>query len=140
MKKIVLYAADDGVEFLNENECMLYKKYAINGNHDDIDMWKSVISDSGFIDIRDNYDLIYMNDVKPILISGLDQDSDKVNKYIDVVNKNSNVDEFNDLKEEIETSFNASECKIDDYNSEINFENIIQNTKDEDIIEEFMKL
>ena len=69
-----------------------------------------------------------------------DKYSDKVNKYIDVVNKNSNVDEFNDLKEEIETSFNASECKIDDYNNEINFENIIQNTKDEDIIEEFMKL
>ena len=30
MKKIVLYAANDGVEFLNENECMLYEKYAIN--------------------------------------------------------------------------------------------------------------
>ena len=30
MKKIVLYAADDGVEFLNENECKLYEKYAIN--------------------------------------------------------------------------------------------------------------
>ena len=44
------------------------------------------------------------------------------------------------LKEEIETSFNSSECKLDDYNSEINFENIIQNTKDDDIIEEFMKL
>ena len=69
-----------------------------------------------------------------------DKYSNKVNKYIDVVNKNSNVDEFNDIKEEIETSFNSSECKIDDYNSEINFENIIQNTKDEDIIEEFMKL
>ena len=55
----------------------------IHGNHDDIDMWKSVISDSGFIDIRDNYDLIYMNDVKPILISGLDQDSDKVNKFLE---------------------------------------------------------
>ncbi len=60
-----------------------YKKYAINGNHDDIDMWKSVISDSGFVDIRDSYDLIYMNDVKPILISGLDQDSDKVNKFLE---------------------------------------------------------
>ena len=46
-------------------------------------MWKSVISDSGFIDIRDSYDLIYMNDVKPILISGLDQDSDKVNKFLE---------------------------------------------------------
>lgn len=30
MKKIILYAANDGVEFLNENECMLYEKYAIN--------------------------------------------------------------------------------------------------------------
>ena len=30
MKKIVLYAANDGVEFLNENECILYEKYAIN--------------------------------------------------------------------------------------------------------------
>ena len=69
-----------------------------------------------------------------------DKYSNKVNKYMDVVNKNSNVDEFNDIKEEIETSFNSSECKLDDYNSEINFENIIQNTKDEDIIEEFMKL
>ena len=30
MKKIVLYAANDGVEFLNENECILYEEYAIN--------------------------------------------------------------------------------------------------------------
>ena len=30
MKKIVLYSADDGVEFLNENECILYEEYAIN--------------------------------------------------------------------------------------------------------------
>ena len=69
-----------------------------------------------------------------------DKYADKVNKYIDVVNKNSNVDEFNDIKEEIESGFNSSECKLDDYNNEISFENIIQNTKDDDIIDEFMKL
>ena len=29
MKKKVIYIADDGVEFYNEDECKLYEKYAI---------------------------------------------------------------------------------------------------------------
>ena len=43
MKKIVLYDADDGVEFLNENECMLYEKYAIT-----FSTWSTVKIKSNF--------------------------------------------------------------------------------------------
>lgn len=69
-----------------------------------------------------------------------DKYANKVNKFIDVVDKNSNLSEFNDIKDKIDTSFNSAEFKLDDYNSEVDFKNIIHDAEDESIINEFMNL
>ena len=69
-----------------------------------------------------------------------DKYANKVNKFIDVVNKNSNLSEFNDIKDKIDTSFNSAEFKLDDYNSEVDFNNLIHDAEDEDIINKFMNL
>ena len=69
-----------------------------------------------------------------------DKYANKVNKFIDVVNKNSNLSEFNDIKDKIDTSFNSAEFKLDDYNSEVDFDNMIHVSEDENIINEFMNL
>lgn len=48
-------------------------KYAILGNHDTMfNSWNSIIEGSGFIDLNDNYDLIYYKDNKNyIMLSGI---------------------------------------------------------------------
>lgn len=69
-----------------------------------------------------------------------DKYANKVNKFIDVVNKNSNLSEFNDIKDKIDTSFNSAEFKLDDYNSEVDFNNLIHDAEDENIINKFMNL
>lgn len=47
-------------------------KYAISGNHDiKFSEWESIINDSGFKNISDNYELIYNDGYTPILLAGL---------------------------------------------------------------------
>ncbi len=47
-------------------------KYAIRGNHDFAhNDWDEIIKKSGFINLDDNYDLIYYNGIEPILINGI---------------------------------------------------------------------
>ena len=49
-------------------------KYAISGNHDydyGIESWFSIIENSNFINLNDNYELIYNNGVIPIVINGM---------------------------------------------------------------------
>ena len=47
-------------------------KYAITGNHDyKFDKWATIISDSGFMNLNDRYDIIYNNSTKPIFLGGL---------------------------------------------------------------------
>lgn len=47
-------------------------KYAIMGNHDyKFSKWPIIIENSGFIDLDDNYDLIYKGTNEPILITGV---------------------------------------------------------------------
>lgn len=45
-------------------------KYAINGNHDDYKYWEYIISDSGFINLNNNFNVIYGKNSK-IMISGI---------------------------------------------------------------------
>lgn len=48
-------------------------KYAVNGNHDTkIPEWETVIKNAGFINLNSNYDILYKNSLKPILLSGLE--------------------------------------------------------------------
>ncbi len=74
-----------------------YKKYAISGNHDNLDMWKSVINSSDFINLNDNYELIYMNDLKPILIAGISSGLDNIEEKLLKVNKYLYSDEANQI-------------------------------------------
>lgn len=56
------------------------KKYAITGNHDkDFDKWLKIITDSDFINLNDNYDLIYKGTNTPILITGISSSTAKGN-------------------------------------------------------------
>ena len=80
MKKIVLYAADDGVEFLNENECMLYEKYAINN----LDLINEIIELKEYIE-----DLQYWKD-KTSFIQDLISDIDYYDNGIEEVCCNIN--------------------------------------------------
>ena len=60
-------------------------KYAIKGNHDYIESgWENIISNSGFIDLNNNYEYIYKDGYEPILLSGLSSMQDEIpfsNRY-----------------------------------------------------------
>lgn len=46
-------------------------KYAISGNHDmQVPEWETVIKNSGFTNLNDTFDTIYMNSLNPLLIVG----------------------------------------------------------------------
>ncbi len=47
-------------------------KFAISGEEDlNIDSWNQIIIDSGFSNLNDTYEFIYMNDINPILLVGI---------------------------------------------------------------------
>ena len=47
-------------------------KYAIAGNHDDFyNDWENIIEDGEFINLNDNFELVYYNSYEPIMIAGL---------------------------------------------------------------------
>lgn len=59
-------------------------KYAISGNHDyKFDKWATIISDSGFTNLNDRYDLVYKESSKPIFLGGLSTNSYQKEKTIE---------------------------------------------------------
>lgn len=70
------------------------KKYAISGNHDvNQEVFMDILEKSGFIDLDDSYDFIYMNDLEPIFIAGSSSNlhdttsiSEKMKPAIDYIN------------------------------------------------------
>lgn len=78
-----------GIEF-NKLEASL-GKYAVFGNDDD--QAKIIIKNAGFIDIENNYDLIYKNENEPILINGFGDNPDMNAgfKYFEEENVNSDI-------------------------------------------------
>lgn len=66
-------------------------KYAIKGDNDlDMNKWESVINDSDFINLNDSYELIYNDDIEPILIVGISSNNKK--NYIKSTIKSINED------------------------------------------------
>lgn len=73
-------------------------KYAIKGNHDyKFDKWNFIIENSGFIDLDDNYDLIYKDTNDYILLSGMSTNiygdtkiEDKLSRVNEYLNNNQN--------------------------------------------------
>lgn len=75
-------------------------KYAIKGNHDvGFENWGKIIEDGEFIDLNDTYELIYKNNLNPILISGistnigintdLEEKQEKFLQYIETLDASS---------------------------------------------------
>lgn len=66
-------------------------KYAINGNHDTkFDEWDSIINDSGFMNLNNNYDTIYNGGYDYLLLAGVSSFKDKES----IVNKNQKTTNF----------------------------------------------
>ena len=67
-------------------------KYAVFG--DDNDQAKIIMKNSGFIDLENTYDLIYKDEYKPILITGINSDYpdyDEMFSYFDSENANNDI-------------------------------------------------
>ena len=58
-----------------------YKKYAVKGDCDS-ELFDEVIKNSNFIILDNDYDLLYINNIKPILIAGFNDNLNKINDYI----------------------------------------------------------
>ena len=64
-------------------------KYAISGNHDkEFTEWEMFLENCNFINLDDNYDLIYSNSNSPILLMGI---SSNMNSTVDVTDKFSSI-------------------------------------------------
>lgn len=66
-------------------------KYAIKGDNDlNIKKWENVIKDSNFINLNDSYELIYYNNLEPILLMGISSNYKKnhIMDSINSINKN----------------------------------------------------
>jgi len=66
-------------------------KYAIKGDNDlNIKKWDNVIKDSNFINLNDSYELIYYNNLEPILLIGISSNYKKnhIADSINSINKN----------------------------------------------------
>ena len=58
------------------------KKYAISGDSDTEEIYKKIISNSNFIDLNDNYELIYNKNKNPILIAGISSGTSNVQEKL----------------------------------------------------------
>lgn len=67
-------------------------KYAISGNHDySVEDYNDLISDGGFINLDNTYELIYNNSMNPVIISGI---SSNIKDTTDLAIKTSKFDEY----------------------------------------------
>ncbi len=101
-------------------------KYAIQGNHDyKFDKWATIISDSGFTNLNDRYDLIYNESTKPIFLGGLSTNTYQKEKTLEEKIKVMN-DYFASRTEENKENFPDYKIMImhePDFIDEINPEN-----------------
>ncbi len=73
--------------FLNSIDASI-SKYAIKGNHDNDELWDSIIKDTDFIDLNNNYDLIYNKNNNSIFMAGIntedeiDTNFEKIDEYL----------------------------------------------------------
>ena len=93
-------------------------KYAIKGNHDKDESWEYIITEAGFINLNNTYDIIYNDGYEPILIAGMSSitSSDKVKNKIKKINKYK--EEYNEenLKYKILLTHQTDYIKDFDFN------------------------
>lgn len=59
-----------------------YKKYSIRGDNDKEEYYNTIIGNSNFTDLSNNYDLIYSKSVNPILIAGVSSGEENVSNKL----------------------------------------------------------
>lgn len=84
---------DDIKNFLNSIDYST-GKYAIKGENDLDSNWEDIINSSNFINLNDNYDLIYSNGNEPILLVGISSNynNNHIKDTIDEIYKKINID------------------------------------------------
>lgn len=110
------------IDFLKNIDAKL-GKFAIKGNHDVLfENWEKIISSSDFINLNDTYDLVYQNNLTPILISGISTNIG-IKESLDV-----KLTDFNDYLETLDAAAIKPEYRIllihePDYIDQINLDN-----------------
>jgi len=64
-------------------------KYAVNGEHDNISNWNLIIGNADFKLLNNQYETIYLNDSKYILLSGVDVNNIDLTKSEEIINSNN---------------------------------------------------
>jgi len=64
-------------------------KYAVNGEHDNINNWNLIIGNADFKLLNNQYETIYLNDSKYILLSGVDVNNIDLTKSEEIINSNN---------------------------------------------------
>lgn len=76
-------------------------KYAISGNHDlYFDNWESIVTNSGFKNLNDSYELIYNDGYSPILLSGLSsnlESQSSIQERFGTIEEYLSTDELNNI-------------------------------------------
>lgn len=104
LKPDIVVFTGDFIEKNNENKIneiitnlkninATFKKYAISGNNDNEKVFNKIVTESGFINLNNTYDLIYNNSLEPLLIAGSSSNlntnitiSQKLKSTIDYIN------------------------------------------------------
>lgn len=95
-------------------------KYAISGNHDsNFSEWESIISDSGFKNLNDTYELIYNDGYTPILLAGL---SSNLNNQVDITERYNKILEYSN-NENIKELYKILLIHEPDYINNIDYSN-----------------
>lgn len=105
---------DKDIKLNNEEQEILTKglkeikvklnKYAITGNHDyKFDYWESLITEGDFINLNDEFDLIYNEGYNPIIINGI---STNLHGDKSIEEKLANINSFLDTEENVELANN----------------------------------
>lgn len=77
---------NDLIEILGNIDCNI-NKYAIKGDNDTNEIWEDIINKSNFIDLNNDYELIYYNGLEPILLIGLNSNYKNKNTLNDIYSK-----------------------------------------------------
>lgn len=95
-------------------------KYAIKGNHDyKFKKWEYIINNSNFIDLNDNFDLIYTESNKNILISGISTNVYGKKTIKDKLSKTTNY--LNNLDEKSKPNYNILLIHEPDFIDDIDY-------------------
>lgn len=94
-------------------------KYIIKGNHDyKFDKWDILVENSGFTDLNDNYELIYISQTKPILLAGI---STNLYGTLNIKDKIKPINDYLNNQEQNNSNYNILLIHEPDFIEEIDY-------------------